>query len=81
MERSEVKSNQLKLVTAGIGASAVVAMGALTVVFSEASTGNVGAGGISLGTTTTTTPPTVPPTSVATPVVTATTPSGFGNRP
>ena len=36
MEWSEVKSSQLKLVAASIGAGALVAMGALTVVFSDA---------------------------------------------
>jgi len=36
MEWSKVKSSQLKLVAAGIGAGALVAMGALTVVFSDA---------------------------------------------
>jgi hypothetical protein len=83
MEWSEVKSSQLKLVAAGIGASAVVAMGTLTVVFSEAptGTGTFGKGPeITLGdTVTTTTPPSKPETSVATPEVTASTPEGFGN--
>jgi hypothetical protein len=83
MEWSEVKSSQLKVLAAGVGASAVVAMGALTVVFGEApaGTGTVGEGPeITLGeTVTTTTPPSKPETSVATPEVTASTPEGFGN--
>jgi hypothetical protein len=37
MEWSEVKSQQLKFVAAGIGASAVVAMGAIGLVFSDVS--------------------------------------------
>jgi hypothetical protein len=85
MEWSEVKSSQLKVVAAGIGASALVAMGALTVVFSEppASTGPVGTagmGGMTLGeTVTTTTGATELKTSIASPTVTASTPKGFGN--
>jgi hypothetical protein len=82
MEWSEVKSRQLELVAAGIGASAVIAMGALTVVFSDTGrTGNFGEGPeITLGeTTTSTTAPTKPETSIATPMVTASTPEGFGN--
>ena len=43
MEWSEVKSSQLKVVAAGIGAGALVTMGTLTVVFSAAP-GNVGEG-------------------------------------
>jgi hypothetical protein len=81
MEWSEVKSSQLKLVAAGIGASAVVAMGAFAVVSAQApaGSGTFGEGPeITLGeTVTTTTPPSKPETSVATPPVTATTPSGF----
>jgi hypothetical protein len=78
MEWSEVKSSQLKVMAAGIGAGALVAMGALTVVFSDAP-GTLGEGPeITLGeTTTSTTPPTTVATSVATPTVTASTPSGF----
>jgi hypothetical protein len=37
MEWSEVKSQQLKLVAAGVGASAVVAMGAIGLAFSDVS--------------------------------------------
>jgi hypothetical protein len=78
MEWSEVKSSRLKLVAASIGGSALVAVGALTVILSNAP-GTLGEGPeITLGeTTTTTTPPTAPETSVATPPVTATTPEGF----
>ncbi len=78
MEWSEVNPSQLKLVAAGIGAGALVALGALTVVVSDAP-GNISQGPeITLGgTTTSTTAPTTVPTSVATPPVTATTPSGF----
>jgi hypothetical protein len=80
MEWSEVKSSQLKLVAASIGASALVAMGALTVVFSGAP-GSVSEGPeITLGeTTTSTTAPAEPETSIATPMVTASVPEGFGN--
>lgn len=79
MEWSEVKSSQLKVVAAAIGAGALVSMGALTAVFSAAP-GNVGQGPeITLGeTTTSTTAPLEPVTSVATPEVTASTPEGFG---
>jgi hypothetical protein len=80
MEWSEVKSSQLKVVAAGVGASALVAMGALTVVFSDAP-GSISEGPeITLGeTTTSTTAPTELETSIATPMVTASTPEGFGN--
>jgi hypothetical protein len=79
MEWSEVKSSQLKLVAAGIGAGALVAMGALTVVFSDAP-GNVGEGPeITLGeTTTSTTGATELETTIAVPEVTASVPEGFG---
>ena len=78
MEWSEVKSSRLKLVAASIGASALVATGAITVILSNAP-GTLGEGPeITLGeTVTTTTPPTALETSVATPPVTATTPEGF----
>jgi len=80
MEWSEVKSSQLKVVAAGVGASALVAMGALTVVFSDAP-GSISEGPeITLGeTTTSTTAPTELETSIATPMVTASVPEGFGN--
>jgi hypothetical protein len=80
MEWSEVKSSQLKLVAASFGGTALVAMGALTVVFSGAP-GSISEGPeITLGeTTTSTTAPSAPETSIATPMVTASTPEGFGN--
>jgi hypothetical protein len=78
MEWSEVKSSQLKLVAAGIGAGALVAMGTLTVVFSDAP-GTVGAGPeVTLGqTTTSTTAPAQLATSIASPTLTAQRPDGF----
>jgi hypothetical protein len=79
-----VNSNQhkrVKFLSAAIGASAVVAMGAVGVAVAneQASTGNVGAvPEATLGATTTpTTPPAAPVTSIATPPMTATTPAGF----
>ena len=80
MEWSEVNSSRLKLVAAGIGAGALVSMGALSVMFSDAP-GSISQGPeITLGeTTTSTTAPSAPATSVATPMVTASTPEGFGN--
>jgi hypothetical protein len=80
MEWSKVKSSQLKVVAAGIGAGALVAMGALTVVFSGPPGALSDGPEITLGeTTTSTTAPSAPETSIATPVVTASTPEGFGN--
>jgi hypothetical protein len=78
MEWSEVKTSQLKLVAAGTGAAALVAMGALTVVFSDAP-GSIGQGPeITLGeTTTSTTAPAELATSIASPTLTAHTPDGF----
>ena len=80
MEWSEVKSSQLKVVAAGIGVSALVSMGALTVVFSDAP-GSISEGPeITMGeTSTSTTAPLTVETSIATPEVTASTPEGFGN--
>jgi hypothetical protein len=75
--------NRVKLLSAVIGASAVVAMGALGVIFGDVGSAEpaqvVGAVAPQATgqTVTTTTPPPVPLTSVATPSVTATTPSGF----
>jgi hypothetical protein len=79
MEWSEVKSSQLKLMAAGIGAGALVAMGTLTVVFSDAPGGTLGDGPeITLGeTTTSTTAPAELATSVASPTLTAERPTGF----
>jgi hypothetical protein len=85
-----VNSNQhqrVKLLSAGIGVSAVVTMGALGVMFGDVSSAEpahvVGpvAPQATGQTVTTTTPPPVPETSVATPSVTATTPSGFAPAP
>ena len=68
-------SKQLKIASAGVGAAAVVAMGALGVAFTVENDGaqTVGEGPeITLGeTTTSTTAPTEIPTPVATPEVTA----------
>jgi hypothetical protein len=79
-----VNSNQqkrIKLLSAVIGASAVVAVGAVGVAVANerAGPGTVSSGpGMTLGpTTTTTTPPAAPVTSLATPTMTATTPAGF----
>ena len=79
-----MNSNQqkrAKLLSAVIGASAVVAVGAVGVAVAneQAGTGTVGSGPeVTLGaTTTTTTPPTAPVTSVAVPTDTATPPPGF----
>ena len=82
MEWSEVNSKQLKLVSAGIGASAVLVMGALTVVFTDdsADTGTVVQGPeITLGETSTeAAAPAEPETTFVTPPVTAEPPDGFG---
>ena len=74
---------RVKLLSAVIGASAVVVMGALGVIFGDVSSAEpaqvVGAVApqATEQTITTTTPPAAPETSVASPTVTATTPSGF----
>ena len=73
----------VKVVSAVIGASAVVTMGALGVILGDVSSAEpaqvIGAVApqATEQTVTTTTPPPVPETSVASPSVTATTPSGF----
>ena len=79
-----MNSNQqkrVKLLSAVIGASAVVAVGAVGVAVANerAGTGTVMSGpSMTLGpTTTTTTPPAAPVTSVAVPADTATPPTGF----
>jgi len=77
MEWSKVKSSQLKLVAAGIGAGALVAMGALTVVFSDAP-GAVSEGPTLGETTTVSVAPTGLATTFVTPPVTAEVPDGFG---
>ncbi|MDT5183310.1 MAG: hypothetical protein QOI29_1468 [Mycobacterium sp.] len=73
-----MKSSQLKLVAAGIGAGALVAMGTLTVVFSD-TPGTVGAGPeVTLGeTTTSSVAPSELATTFVTPPVTAERPDGF----
>ena len=78
-----MQAKQWKFASATIGVSAVVAMGALGVIFGDVSSAEpaqvVGpvAPQATEQTVTTTTPPPVPETSVASPTVTATTPSGF----
>ena len=82
-----MNSNQqkrVKLLSAGLGVSAVVALGALGVIFGDvtssaqpAQVGGPVAPQAPEQTITTTTPPAAPETSVASPSVTATTPSGF----
>ena len=77
----------VKVVSAVIGASAVVTMGALGVILGDVSSAEpaqvIGAVApqATEQTVTTTTPPPVPETSVASPSVTATTPSGFAPAP
>ena len=75
------QQQRVKLLSAVIGASAVVAVGAVGVAVAneQVGTGIVGSGPeATLGaTTTTTTPPAAPVTSVAVPVDTATPPPGF----
>ena len=75
------QQKRVKLLSAVIGASAVVAVGAVGVALAneQAGTGTVGAvPEATLGATATrTTPPAAPVTSIATPTMTATTPAGF----
>jgi hypothetical protein len=68
----------VKLLSAVIGTSAVVAIGAVAVAVAneQAGTGTVRASPDAPATTTTT-PPTTPLTSVATPTTTASTPPGY----
>ena len=76
-----MKSSQLKAVAAGVGGLALVAMGAITVVVSDAP-GDISGAGISLTlgeTTTSETGVTQLATSFAAPEVTASVPEGFGN--
>ena len=79
MDSSQQK--KIRLVSAVIGASAVVAVGAIgvTVANNQSGTGtDISSPGMTLGATaTTTTPPTAPMTSVAVPADKATPPSGF----
>jgi hypothetical protein len=83
MEMSNMKSKQLKLVAAGIGAAAAVAMGALGASFAQTpnSTGNLSEGiEITLGETSTeSVAPTELATTFVTPPMTAEPPEGFGN--
>jgi hypothetical protein len=80
-----MKSKQLKLVAAGIGAGAAVAMGALGVAFAGApdSTGVFSEGAeVTLGeTTTSSVAPTELATTFVTPPVTAEVPPGFTEAP
>ena len=82
-----MQAKQWKAAAATIGVSAVVAIGALGVMFGNvrsAEPEQVAAPVAPQGTeqtVTTTTPPPAPETSVATPSVTATTPSGFAPAP
>lgn len=79
-----MNSTKLKMMTATAGAGAVLAMGALSIAFSETSSadpappGPVAPNEATIGeTATTTTAPTEPETTFATPPVTATPPEGF----
>ena len=81
---SSNQQKRLKLLSAGLGVSAVVALGALGVIFGDVMSSAqpeqvVGpvAPQATEQTITTTTPPAAPETSEASPTVTATTPSGF----
>jgi hypothetical protein len=65
----------IKLLSAVIGASAVMVMGAVAVANEQAGTDTVKSA--PPVTVTTTTPPTAPVTSVASPETTASTPAGF----
>jgi nucleoid-associated protein YgaU len=81
MGSSEMNSRKLKLVSAAAGASAVVAMGALTAVLSDdsSSTTVVSDPEITLGETTTIEKAaSTPETTIAVPEVTAEVPDGFG---
>jgi hypothetical protein len=83
MERSEVKSRQLKFVAAGIGAVAAVAMGVVGAALSDAPAGTgtvtVVSDEMTLGETITkTTAPPTPETTVIEPAVKAEPPDGFG---
>lgn len=79
MECSEVKSKQLKVLSAAIGACAVVAMGTLSVVLSNdsGSTTIVSDPEATLGETTTSEVATEIETTLAEPEVTAEPPTGF----
>src|SRR5690349_20939517 len=79
-EWSEVNSRQLKLAAAGVGAGALVSMGTLSVMFSDAPGGISEGPEITLGeTTTSTTGRRDRQTAIATTAATASTPESFGN--
>jgi len=82
MGLSEMNSRKLKLISAAAGASAVVAMGALTAMVSEDTGGSntvVSGPEMTLGETSTIEKAAATPeTSVAVPEVTAEIPDGFG---
>jgi hypothetical protein len=69
------QQKNVKLLSAAIGASAVVVMGAVAVANEQAGTDTVRSA--PAATATTTTPPTAPATPIATPATTASTPAGF----
>ncbi len=69
------QQKNVKLLSAVIGASAVVVMGAVALANEQAGTDTVKSA--PPATVTTTTPPTEPVTSVASPVTTASTPAGY----
>jgi hypothetical protein len=69
------QQKNVKFLSAVIGASAVVVMGAVAVANEQAGTDTVKSA--PAATATMTTPPTAPETSIATPATTASTPAGF----
>lgn len=80
-----MKGKQLKLVSAGFGACAVVAMGAFGVALSESPSADTPVQNVSTGieptlgeTSTETTAPTEPETTVFTPPVEVELPDGYG---
>jgi hypothetical protein len=84
----KVQAKQWKLGSATVGVSAVAAMAALGVIFGDISSAEpaqavapVAPQAPTEQTITTTTPPPAPETSLASPSVTATTPSGFAPAP
>ena len=74
-----IRHQRVKLLIAGAIASGLIATGAVAAVaVSQQQTGTVNGSPMTIGgTATTTTPPAVPPTAKASPVMTATRPSGF----
>ena len=69
------QQKNVKMLTAVIGASAVVVMGAVAVANEQAETNTIRSA--PAATATSTTPPTAPATPIATPATTASTPAGF----